>query len=183
MDNIPKKRRRILVTTLLIDQIGQYEALPIRLPANAGRITGIMVTANQQGKILDGFSGWVVYGDPGLVPGPVLERWKDAVLYNRLPTGINRLGNDVTSREGFHALLSDELPLTLLRPAPGGAIYMFFHKILGTPVFTNALGQTVNVAKPPTQQFAQDKAYRNSQIMAYELPVDTAVFFPPTFIL
>ena len=182
MENTPKKRRRMVVATLLIDQIGQYETLPIRLPANAGRITGVLVTGLAQGFILDGHSAWVLYGAPGQVPGTVLERWKDAVLYNRLPTGINSLSRDRNSPEGFYALLSDELQLSLLRPPAGKAVYVFVHKVAGMAVFTNAFGQAVSLVGVPTQHLAQNGSYRNPEIMAYELPVDTAVNFPPTFI-
>jgi hypothetical protein len=177
------KRRRILITELLIDQIGQYEALPIRLPANAGRITGVMVTANQIGDTLTAYSAWVIYRTPGQVPGPVLDRWLDATQYNRRPGGLLRLSSDRQNAEGFQLLLSDEVALTLLRPAAGQATYVFLPKVLGTPVFLNPMNQRVMPVAAPQQFAAQDGGYRNGETLAFELPVDVQVYFPPSFIL
>lgn len=175
------KRRRIHIAEFVIDQSGQYEALTIRLPDNAKRVTGVMTTSTQLPEILSAFTGWVILGAPGQVPGAVLERWLDATQYNRLPTGINKLSNNLSNPEGFQTLISDELRLTLLTPAAGQSAYVFYPKVLGTPRFVDARNQEVLPVGPPSEHSAQDGSYLNPTTVCYELPANAKVFFPPTF--
>jgi hypothetical protein len=183
MDTTPKKRRRIVIQSLLVDRSGQYVALPIQLPANAARITGVMVTANQQRNILTAYTGWVIYGPPGAVPGTVQERWLDATQYNRLPGGLLRLSSDPNNPQGFQLTLSDEVALARLRPAPGQTTYVFCPKILGTARFVNQLNQEILPVAAPKEFLAADGGYNNPHTLCYELPVDAQVFFPPSFII